>query len=227
MSMLRFFTGGICHQFPSHALVYDGQALPLCARCSGSFLGICIALISLWLAGEGRASRMPSRRIGLPLAAMIGVWAFDGTNSAAQWLLGRTWLYPANNVLRLATGMCMGLALGVLLYPILQYTLWYEVSESPVLAQPRRFIAPLLLGAATVTLLLSWRSAPYLLWLIIVSAAVLSVLVIVNALLIALLCHASGVAERRAGIWPYAVAGFLASLFETGTIAVLRRYLMV
>ena len=38
--VVRFFLSGVCHQIPDHSLAIGGQALPLCARCTGAFLGI-------------------------------------------------------------------------------------------------------------------------------------------------------------------------------------------
>ncbi|MCD6518573.1 MAG: DUF2085 domain-containing protein [Anaerolineae bacterium] len=47
---IHFLLSGICHQLPSHSLYLQGHPLPLCARCTGTYLGLVLTflLLRLW-----------------------------------------------------------------------------------------------------------------------------------------------------------------------------------
>lgn len=56
-------------------------------------------------------------------------------------------------------------------------------------------------------------------------AAVVVTLVLVNGTLVALVTHRGGLAQRWTQVLPYLAGGLLLSLGETGTLALLRRWL--
>ena len=76
-----------------------GQALPLCARCTGTFLGVPVGLLALWASGQGRRSGMPRGRVWIALVLPVVAWMLDGANAFVGDLLGRVWLYTPHNVL--------------------------------------------------------------------------------------------------------------------------------
>ena len=80
-----------------------GRMLPLCARCSGIYLGIMLTLTALLLAGRQRYARFPNRRIMLILGLFVTLMAIDGFNSLAHDF-GWGELYQPHNTLRLLTG---------------------------------------------------------------------------------------------------------------------------
>ncbi len=53
----------VCHRIPERSFFLGGHVLPLCARCSGTFLGVTLTLLALSLAGRARASHMPPLRV--------------------------------------------------------------------------------------------------------------------------------------------------------------------
>lgn len=222
MSVIRFFLSGVCHQLPEHCYHYEGQPLPLCARCMGTFLGILLTLITLRVIGQGRRCELPPWPSETVFIVLIGLWALDGANSLVLSIVGSA-LYEPSNELRLFTGIGSGLSLGVVLYPIYHFAMWRRVEERRVLERSWHLIVLLAVGGILSGIVLSWSSAPYLLWLIIVTGAAALVLSVVNALLIALLRNKEGFADHWAQLIPYLAMGFVATLLETGTLAFLRR----
>ena len=89
MEIIWFFLSGVCHQIPERSLHFGGQPLPLCARCTGTFLGALTGLLVLWAIGHGRRSRLPGPWTFGLLGLLVGVWGLDGLNSFAQLALGR------------------------------------------------------------------------------------------------------------------------------------------
>jgi uncharacterized membrane protein len=115
----------VCHRIPERSFFIGGQQLPLCARCSGTFLGVLLSLTVLTVAGRTRASRLPSARVLVVLIGFVLVWALDGLNSYLA-LYGAPHLYEPQNWLRLTTGMLNGLALGILVFSVFQFSLWRD-----------------------------------------------------------------------------------------------------
>jgi uncharacterized membrane protein len=83
----------ICHQMPERSFFIDGRQLPVCARCTGLYLGGGAGVLGwlIWKAAQGwRSFFLAPRRVlaivvaaGLPTAlsyatGVIGVW--DGSN---------------------------------------------------------------------------------------------------------------------------------------------------
>ncbi|MBC7236221.1 MAG: DUF2085 domain-containing protein [Chloroflexi bacterium] len=224
MPFVEFLLSGVCHQLASHCLYYGGKPLPLCARCSGAFVGATLAMGLLWLLGEGRRSDLPPWRHAWPLALGAFFWAADGANSFLHdW--GLPHLYMPSNALRLITGTGVGLAVGTVLYPAYHYALWRHVREERVLAEGWHSVALFAGGAGFVGLSLAWRSAPRWLALAVNVGSVGVVLSLANALLAALLIHQRGRAERWIEIVPYLLLGTLAAVLETGVAALLRAFI--
>jgi uncharacterized membrane protein len=221
--LVEFLLSGVCHQMTAHCLHYGGHPLPLCARCSGAFMGISMALLGLWAMGEGRRAELPSGRIRLVLVALLAVWALDGLNSFSGFVRGSPLLYEPSNAVRLVTGVGSGLALGIVLYPAYHFAMWRCADAGRVLDRGWPLVVLLLVSGAGVAILLTWESAPFLFWAIVVTSEATIVLSAVNAVLIALITHREGFAERWTQIAPYFAAGLAASVLETGLLALVRR----
>ncbi len=121
---LRGVGYAVCHQIPSHSLFIAGQQLPLCARCTGIYLGFLVGLLGLTLLGKLRASRMPPRPVASLLVLALVVMVVDGLNSLLGFFPEAPQLYQPNNLLRLATGMAAGCSLALLLVPLMNEVLW-------------------------------------------------------------------------------------------------------
>src|SRR6476646_6878486 len=68
---------GICHQIDSHSFTIGGHQLPLCARCSGIYLGAlaCVGMLSVL---RRRSSRLPAWPMLAILIVFFGAMVMDG-----------------------------------------------------------------------------------------------------------------------------------------------------
>jgi len=145
----------VCHRIPERSFFIAGQQLPLCARCSGTFLGVLLTFVSLAAAGRARASRLPPPRILMVLAGFVLAWAIDGLNSYLTLFPNLPHLYEPQNWLRLSTGMFNGLALGIFAFAILQFSLWRTPLSQPVIRGFRELGGLIALGLLLIALVLT------------------------------------------------------------------------
>lgn len=202
---------GICHRLPSHSLTIYGRPLPLCARCSGIYLGIVLSFLILGLAGRWRRVGLPPKAILLALIGLVGLMGIDGVNSYAHFFPEAPHLYEPQNWLRLVTGMGAGLTMGILVFPAVAQTLWRQQDFRPVLMTGRELAGMLLVAATAVLLILS--NQPVLLYVLaLVSAGgVLLILAAINVVFLLILTRR----DARAVQWrdtavPLTIALFLA-----------------
>jgi uncharacterized membrane protein len=219
---IGLFLSGVCHQFPEHSLLVGGVQMPLCARCSGMFLGASLSVALFWLRGRSRASLLPPLRVLVLLGAFAAAWAVDGTNSYLHFLTGRAILYPPSNVLRLSTGMLQGLALATVVWPMFNSLLWQAPAQQAVIRGWRE-LAAILLAMLGLGLLL-WTAGRWMLYPIGLALllGVLGLLALVNSMIVVILLRWENRAQRwRQALWPLAL-GLVLALGEVGGIAVLR-----
>lgn len=126
---MRLVGHAICHQIPEHSYHLGGQQLPLCARCTGIYLGVLGGLLILFALGKGRAASLPPLKLLAILVGLIAIFAIDGLNSYLALFPSVPRLYEPRNILRLATGTFHGLALVIIALPILNFTLWREAKR--------------------------------------------------------------------------------------------------
>ncbi len=97
----RSLFGFICHGRVERSLELFGVPMPICARCTGIYLGLMAGLAAFWLVRfvSAKAMRNVSIVAVMPLA-------IDG-------LTQLTGLRESTNPLRVATGLIAGLAFGL------------------------------------------------------------------------------------------------------------------
>jgi len=187
---------GICHQYPSHSFFVAGQQLPLCARCTGIYLGALMGLAGFFLLGRQRATGFPPVPILAILVGFIGIMALDGINSLLTDIPNAPHLYEPQNWLRLVTGTFHGLAMISILYPAVSETMWHpaRVSGKRVIENFREF-AGFLLGAIAVIALVLWRP-PFMLYPLafLSSFGVVLMLTFINAVLVSVILKREGTA---------------------------------
>lgn len=157
LQLADWFGSALCHQWNSHSYIINGIPLCLCARCTGTYLGVLLTLGFLAARTRGivRAPRAPY------LAAFIVfflLWAGDGTNSYLTSLRGAPFLYPPQNLLRVTTGILMGLGLGTLMFLILNSVLYPFTPGAeipPLFARARDFFVLLVLAGIVVAVIQS------------------------------------------------------------------------
>ena len=123
---------GLCAQRPSHSFTFDGVALPFDARMTGIYGGALTTAIFPLAGGRARAVRLPPGPILVMLGVFVAIMGADGVNSTLQDLRV-PYLYEPDNRLRLATGLLMGVTLGIMQAYLLNRTVWSDPADVPLL----------------------------------------------------------------------------------------------
>ena len=84
-----------CHQAGERSFIYKNKPFPVCARCTGVFVGYAVAIISFHV------------NINFSLSALI----FGCFVTFIDWYLQKTELLPSTNRRRLITGIIGGFSL--------------------------------------------------------------------------------------------------------------------
>jgi uncharacterized membrane protein len=212
----------VCHRIGSHSLSIGGRQPPLCARCSGTFIGALTAFFGQALVlRRRRAAEFPPTPIIVILVGFTLVWAADGLNSYMT-LINGPHLYEPQNWLRLTTGALNGLTMSAIVYPVLNFTLWQRPASERAIRNSRDLGILLLLEAGMVGLVLTqWSLLLYPLALL-SALGVLALLTTVNSMLVLIIVRRENVAETWQGAIIPLLAGFTVSLIQVGAIDLLR-----
>src|ERR1041385_252629 len=116
----------ICHRIDARSFLDNGIPMPLCARCTGIYLGVVICFLIALVSGRAKASRLPSIKVSIALIIFVAIMGFDGVNSYIHLFPGGTGLYTPETWLRLVTGMYCGIAMFSFTFPIFNGIVWRE-----------------------------------------------------------------------------------------------------
>jgi uncharacterized membrane protein len=166
----------LCHRISARSFTIDGRQFPLCARCTGMYLGAAFTFLALFLAGRTRRVLLPRRGIFLGLISLIALMGIDGINSYSHFFPDAPHLYEPRNWLRLATGMGAGLTLGIITFAALAQALWRQAIYRPLLENWRELAALVALGVVGILLTLS--NQPALLYVLALASAAGLILVV-------------------------------------------------
>jgi uncharacterized membrane protein len=212
----------VCHQIESHSFTIAGHQLPLCARCTGTFLG---ALVGLF----GQAVVLRRRRAaGFPPAPLLAIlvgftltWMGDGLNSYVA-LIGGPHLYEPRNALRLTTGALHGLTMSALIYPLFNVSVWRRPVYEPAFRNLADLGALLAMEAVLIGVVLSgWVLLLYPL-VVLSAGAVLTLLTSVNSVIALILMRRDNrIVNWRQALVPLSV-GLILSLIQIGLIDIIR-----
>ncbi len=225
LTLLHWLGYGVCHQIPDRTIHLAGQALPLCARCSGIYLGAVLGFVTILLLGRTRHSALPPTPVLAVLLGFVALMGVDGLNSYLTFFPGLPHLYEPQNVLRLTTGMLHGLALSFIVYPVFSYTFWKETDRQPVLRNLRE-LGSLVLCVALLILLVE-SDLDFLLYplAIVESLGLLAMFSLLNGAIFLLTTGHEGRASRpRDALLPL-LAGLLMSLTEIAILDAVRLWL--
>lgn len=209
----------VCHQIESHSYSIGGKALPLCARCSGTFLGILVTLLLLY--SKERRGGFPSRGKQALLLVFFLFFAADGINASLP-LLGASPLYPPSNLLRLISGFLFGVTLANVVLPIWHQTLWVEQNPKPVLYRWRQLGGVLLWCAAIGALVVMDIAVLYYPIAILSTASIFLILAMVYSLLWCILLKKENSLHLfREGSRIF-IAGLITAILQIGVMNLVR-----
>lgn len=215
----------VCHQIPIRSYFFGERQLPLCARCSGQYLGALFGLVILLILHRRRAVRLPPKAILAALLAFIAIWAVDGLNSYLTLFPGLPHLYEPTNLLRVTTGGLQGVALIALTLPFFNITLWAEPTPEPTVGRWRE-LALLIALVALIAALVSSEQPALLYPLALASVSgTLIMLIIVNTMLLAIILRREGQARTWRDALPLLAAALGLATIELLVINLLRAWL--
>ena len=222
----------VCHRLDERSFhLDDGQQSPLCARCSGMYLGAVLGIV-FQLVTAKRLAGMPRWTIWLLLGLFFAAFAIDGSNSYLYLLKivspGRLdWipnLYTPNNSLRLFTGTGVGLGMAVAIFPSFNQTVWRDWDSRPAMTW-RTF--PFLLALALVMDLLVLPEWDWVLYpaYFISAGGVLLLLTMVYAMVWVMLMRQENAFDTWLQLGISLLAGLTIALLQISVIDLFRLWL--
>lgn len=214
----------VCHQIEVRSFFIGDRAMPLCARCTGQYLGAFFGLLVFLAVRRGRASLFPPTTILIILVLFLFIWAFDGVNSYLTLFPGAPHLYEPRNILRVSTGMLQGIAVIALVLPMFNLTAWANPEPVPTIRNLRELAALMVMGAVLVLAVQSdWEAL--LLPLAVASALGVVVLLTLVMTVIALIVMQRSATATHASqlvvplLWGLAGSLILIALIDAGRAA--------
>jgi uncharacterized membrane protein len=129
----------VCHRIDVRSFHFGLRQLPLCARCTGQYIGAVVGLLFQAIYSR-RRSGFPPKSVLIILAFLGLAYAVDGLNSylslppLLEAFPNLPRLYVPSNLLRLLTGSGLGLVLAVILYPALIGTIYARLDNRPAIS---------------------------------------------------------------------------------------------
>lgn len=212
----------VCHRIDLRSLHLGDRQLPLCARCTGTFLGTIVGALLLIAFGRGRSAVWPSRRILFVLAFPVIPWGLDGVNSYLTLFPQFPHMYTPHNWLRLTTGVFLGMAMAAVFLPAVNQSLWKSPSAVPVIRNVRELLLYFLVAPFLIGLVL--LENPIILYPLAVlsTAGILFLLTGVYIALLLMLLRREGQAETWRDAWPVIAGGLALALLQIYAIDAVR-----
>ena len=210
----------VCHRIDIRSFHIHDRQFPLCARCSGMFLGAMLGLVYQTI--QGRKGKMPPVAVQVLFGVLALAWALDGVNSFTMLIPGISSVYVTQNWTRLVTGTGMGLAMSAFLLPSFIQTMYKDWREESGFGNWKQLLGVFLAGAALDALLLlevPWILIPFAL---IGSAGVVVLLTMVYSMVLVMISKHENQFSKFRDMWVALVGGYVIALIQIGVIDLLR-----
>jgi len=223
----------VCHRIAARSFQIGSTALPLCARCTGMYLGAVAGLVFQSIRGR-RGSKAPRWGIIAVLLVFLVAFGIDGANSYL-YLLKQLRpgilpqipnIYVPNNTLRLLTGSGMGLGIAAMLFPAFSQSVWTDYDDKRA-GLPDWKAFGLLVGIQIVIDLLVLTQSPFILYpaAIISSLGVVLLLTMVYTIVWVMITGQENKFTKIRYMWLPILAGFTITMIQTFGIDMLRFWL--
>ena len=210
----------VCHQIEARSFQINGRPFPLCARCSGLFLGALLGLTYQVI--QGRKGRMPPLGASLFFGLLAFAWVFDGFNSFLMLVPSISSLYTTQNWTRLITGTGMGLAVSAILMPAFIQTM-FSTWEDQSAFKDWKSILIVVLASAGLDLVLLLETPWILFPLALLSAGgVLALLIMVYSTVLVMLFKRDNTYHGFRALLIPLVGGYMLALLQIGVIDLVR-----
>jgi uncharacterized membrane protein len=206
----------ICHRIEDRSFSIDGRQFPLCARCTGMYLGALLGMV--YLKARGKIGGTPSLKVMLVLGGFFAAFAIDGVNSYLQLFPTGPGVYEPQNWLRLATGTGVGLGMAAMLVPVFNQTVWQQFDPQPALKQWRQL--GLLVAMAVLLNLAVLTENPFVLYPLALLGAlsVMMILTLVYTVVWTMIARRENRFTSYRSLWVLLLAGFTTALAQIAII---------
>jgi uncharacterized membrane protein len=202
----------VCHRIGERSFFIGERQTPLCARCTGMYLGA----LTGWIFQQryGRRGKLPSLKISIILGLFLVGFGIDGVNSYLHFFPNAPSLYQPQNWLRLISGNGMGLGMAALLFPAFNQTIWKDWLDESALHSWKQLGVLLILIAAGALATLSQN--PLLLYPLSVlsSLTIVVLLTIIYTMVAVLVTHKDNTFEHWEDLFPYLALGFTVAILQ-------------
>ena len=212
----------VCHQIPSRSFHPGGYQLLLCGRCIGTFPGALLGLVYHWAIDRRRSAGMPSPWILVFAVLSIALMGIDGLNSYLSFFPGMPHLYEPHNFLRLTTGTFNGLALSIIVYPVLNLTMWRDPEPTAAIKGVRQFAPLVALGLAYIAVVYSEFAPLYYPLAILSALAVIFLLTVINTMIAVILLRREAYAQKWEELLLPVAVGLIVTFLEIAAIDLFR-----
>jgi uncharacterized membrane protein len=213
----------VCHQIDLRSFHIGDIQLPLCARCSGMYLGAMVGLIYQWVIGRRRTG-MPPWQVIVPTSIFLLLFAVDGLNSFFSLFSNGLGLYQPNNSLRLLTGTGMGLAIAVLLFPAFNASVWKMIDPRPAFINFRSFLYMVFIALGLDALILLENNLLLYPLSLISTAGVLVLLSLVYSMVLVMIFKAENRFNQFSQLTYVILGGFTIALIQIGLLDFIRYF---
>ncbi len=210
----------VCHRIEARSFFIGERPTPLCARCSGMYLGMLAGFA--YQLRMGRRAALPPLRISIPLSLFLITFGVDGLNSYLHFFPNAPRVYEPSNLLRLATGSGLGVLVAVMFLPIFHQYMWSNADPRPAVTNYRQALA--LLGVTALAATLMYLEIPALIVLLALfsAAGVWLVLTLCYTLLWVTVLRRECRYTGWKAAWLPLLAGFTTALVQIGAVDFLR-----
>lgn len=218
----------ICHRISSHSFQVDGTQFPLCARCTGMYLGALLGLAYQFtqpgLDGRlgGRRGKMPSKVLYSIMGLLVVAFGIDGVNSYLHFFPSLPSLYQPENWLRLVTGTGMGLTIAAGLFPAFHQTMWKNWEHRSALGSGKQLLVILGLAILMIIGVLSGVAAILYPLMILSVGGVMVLLTIVYSMVLVLVFRKDNQFESYSQLWLPLLGGFSLALLQIAILDLVR-----
>jgi len=210
----------VCHRIAQRSYEVGGRQLPLCARCTGMYLGAFAGLV--YLGRKGKRGMFPRNKFWVVLGVFAFLFTLDSLNSFAMLLPNAPHVYLTTNLIRLLTGTGMGIIIPVVLWPVFNQTVWSDFKPEPILQNWKEL--GLLVGFGLLLDLVVLSGVPFLVLpaALISAATVPAILTLVYTVVWAMLQRKENQFRIWSEIWILLLLGFITALGQIALMDLLR-----
>ncbi|MDP2966089.1 MAG: DUF2085 domain-containing protein [Pelolinea sp.] len=214
----------VCHQITSHSFSNSDTQFPLCARCSGLYLGSFIGLAYYFTQGKRKA--IPKRGFLLLLLFLFLAWAGDSVNSFIRDFLNRSIIYETTNMTRLVTGFGMGLVMSTALMTLFNLTVWKDGIDKPLFINLWQVAGYVFLSALAGWIMLSSNAIFFQVFAYISIVTVMIIITMLYTIFWIILFKKENSFTKWKSLGLFLIAGFAAAMLQVTLLNLLRQWVL-